>query len=61
MMEHSHGSTAIAGIVYYADDLWPEEFRDNIFIGNVMTSRVNRDRLAFNGSIPSARTSSMTS
>ena len=45
LMEHSHGSTAIDGMVYYADDLWPDEFRDNTFIGNVMTSRVNRDRL----------------
>jgi len=54
MMEHAHGSTAIDGIVYYADNLWPEEFRDNIFIGNVMTSRVNRDRLTFNGSTPKA-------
>jgi putative heme-binding domain-containing protein len=54
MMEHAHGSTAIDGIVYYADDLWPEEFRDNIFIGNVMTSRVNRDRITFNGSTPKA-------
>ncbi|HKS38739.1 MAG TPA: c-type cytochrome [Verrucomicrobiae bacterium] len=54
MMEHAHGSTAIDGIVYYADDLWPEEFRDNIFIGNVMTSLVNRDRITLNGSTPKA-------
>jgi putative heme-binding domain-containing protein len=54
LMEHSHGSTAIDGMLYYADDLWPEEFKDNVFIGNVMTSRVNRDRLTFNGSTPKA-------
>lgn len=54
LMEHSHGSTAIDGMLYYADDLWPEEFKDNIFIGNVMTSRVNRDRLRFNGASPRA-------
>ncbi len=54
LMEHSHGSTAIDGMLYYADDLWPEEFRDNIFVGNVMTSRVNRDRLVFDGSSPRA-------
>lgn len=54
LMEHSHGSTAIDAMLYYSDDLWPEEFKDNIFVGNVMTSRVNRDRLAFNGSSPRA-------
>jgi putative heme-binding domain-containing protein len=54
LMEHLHGSTAIDGMLYYADDLWPEEFHGNIFVGNVMTSRVNRDRLAFNGSSPKA-------
>jgi putative heme-binding domain-containing protein len=50
MMQHSHGSTAIAGIVYYAADNWPAEFRDNIFIGNVVTNRVNRDTLRKHGS-----------
>ncbi len=54
LMEHSHNSTAIAGLVYYADNLWPEEFRDNIFIGNVVTSRVNRDHLTFTGTTPKA-------
>jgi putative heme-binding domain-containing protein len=52
VIQHSHGSTGIAGIAYYADNLWPAEFRDNIFVGNVVTSRVNRDRLAFHGSSP---------
>ena len=54
LMEHSHGSTAIDGMVYYTDDLWPAEFKDNTFLGNVMTSRVNRDHLVFNGSSPRA-------
>ena len=55
LMEHSHGSTAIAGIVFYADDEWPEEFQNNIFIGNVMTSRINRDTLVANGSSKTAK------
>ncbi|MSU62281.1 MAG: c-type cytochrome [Pedosphaera sp.] len=54
LMEHAHGSTAIDGIVYYTDNLWPDEYRDNIFIGNVMTSRLNRDKLVFHGSTPEA-------
>ena len=49
-IQHSHGSTAIAGIVYISDTSWPAEFQDNIFIGNVMTSRINRDKINFLGS-----------
>lgn len=55
MIEHSHGSTAISGIVFYADDQWPAEFQNNVFIGNVMTSRVNRDTLLPRGSSKTAR------
>ncbi|HKQ37395.1 MAG TPA: PVC-type heme-binding CxxCH protein, partial [Verrucomicrobiae bacterium] len=50
MMEHAHGSTAICGPFYYSDSLWPEEYRDNMFVCNVMTSRLNRDRLSEHGS-----------
>ena len=50
MIEHAHGSTAICGPVHYSDSLWPEEYRDNIFICNPMTSRLNRDRLSEQGS-----------
>jgi putative heme-binding domain-containing protein len=50
MMRHDHGSTAIAGITYYAADHFPPAFRDNIFIGNVVTNRINRDRLERHGS-----------
>ena len=55
MMEHAHGSTAICGLMYYSDSLWPDEFRDNIFVGNVMTSRLNRDRLSEVGSTKVAK------
>ncbi len=54
MLEHAHGSTAIDGASYYTDDLWPESFRDTLFIGNVMTSRLNRDAVTFLGSTPKA-------
>jgi putative heme-binding domain-containing protein len=54
MMQHMHGSTAIAGIVYYAAGDWPAEYQDNIFVGNVVTNRINRDRLVWQGSSPQA-------
>src|SRR6202035_1237307 len=44
--EDGHGSTAIGGIAYYADDKFPEEYRGNTFIGNPVTRRVHRDRPA---------------
>ncbi len=54
MIFHAHGSTAISGIVFYEGEDWPEEYRTNVFTGNVMTSRINRDALTFSGSTPTA-------
>jgi putative heme-binding domain-containing protein len=50
MCTHDHGSTAIAGIVYYAADHFPPAYRDTIFVGNVVTNRINHDRLERHGS-----------
>ena len=50
MMTHDHGSTALCGIVYYAADQFPPEYRDTLFIGNVATNRINHDRLDRTGS-----------
>jgi putative heme-binding domain-containing protein len=50
MCDHDHGSTAIAGIVYYAADHFPPEYRDTVFMGNVVTNRINHDRLERHGS-----------
>lgn len=52
VIQHSHGSTAISGITWIDNPAWPAEFQDNVFIGNVMTSRVNRDRIDFTGASP---------
>ncbi len=54
MLEHAHGSTAIDGAFYYNDDLWPADYQDTFMIGNVMTSRLNRDKITFIGSTPKA-------
>jgi len=52
--DDDHGSSAIAGIAYYADDQWPAEFRGNLFNGNPVTQKINRDRLEWHGSTPQA-------
>jgi putative heme-binding domain-containing protein len=49
-IQHSHGSTAICGITILDDPSWPEEFFGNLIIGNVMPSRINRDRIEWRGS-----------
>src|SRR6184192_2924489 len=54
MMAHDHGSTAIDGATYYAADQFPPAFRDTLFVGNVVTNRINHDRLEWRGSSPIA-------
>ncbi len=50
IMEHGHGSTAIAGAAFYDGDGWPEPYRGSLFVGNVMTCRIHRDSLKWHGS-----------
>jgi len=50
MVHHDHGSTGIAGIVYYDALHFPKQFRDTLFVGNPVTNRVNHDRLVTHGS-----------
>ena len=45
-------STALAGITQYADVLFPEEFHNNFFIGDVVNSRVHRYSFTWKGSSP---------
>lgn len=47
-----HGSTGIAGIVFYDAPQFPPEYRHNLFVGNVVTNRVHRDVPAWRGSTP---------
>ena len=52
VIRHNHDSTGLCGIVFNQSSHWPQEFRDNIFVGNVITSRVNRDKINWHGSSP---------
>ncbi len=45
-------ATALAGITQYADTQFPEAFRDNFFIGDVVNSRVHRYSATWKGSSP---------
>ncbi|MEX0742321.1 MAG: HEAT repeat domain-containing protein, partial [Phycisphaeraceae bacterium] len=50
MIDHYHGSTGIAGIIYYEATQFPPQYRDCLYVGNVVTRRIHRDRLEQHGS-----------
>jgi len=54
MIEHTHGSTGIAGIVVIDRGQWGGEWDDHVLIGNPVTSKVNLDRIEFTGTTPLA-------
>ncbi len=54
MCQHTHGSTGICGIAYIDGGVWGPEWDDHLFVGNVVTSKVNHDHVTFTGSTPKA-------
>ncbi len=54
MIEHTHGSTGICGIAIVDGGTWGRDWDDHVFIGNVVTSRVNLDRIEWRGTTPVA-------
>jgi putative heme-binding domain-containing protein len=49
IVEHSHGSTGIAGVAFFDAEHVPQEFRGDAFICNPITHRVNRDKITRTG------------
>jgi putative membrane-bound dehydrogenase-like protein len=54
MLNHDHGSTALCGLAWYDADQFPAEFKGTMFLGNVVTNRINFDKIEFVGSTPKA-------
>jgi putative heme-binding domain-containing protein len=54
MINHDHGSTALCGLTFYDADQFPAEFKSTMFLGNVVTNRINFDKIEFVGSTPKA-------
>ncbi|HTN76971.1 MAG TPA: HEAT repeat domain-containing protein [Pirellulaceae bacterium] len=50
--DKDHGGTGIAGMLYYDAQQFPAEYRDVLFVGNVITNRIHCDRLKWSGSSP---------
>ena len=55
MMSYDLGSTANSGLVYYTGEQFPEAFHTNFFSGNVVTSRVNRNSITWQGTSPTSK------
>lgn len=45
-------ATALCGIAYYGDNLFPESYQKNFYIGDAVSCRVYRNSFSFNGSSP---------
>jgi putative heme-binding domain-containing protein len=52
---HLHDSTGLCGLAYYAADHFPKEWTGVMFVGNVVTSRINCDRIEWKGSTPAGK------
>lgn len=49
---HDHGSTALCGLTWYDADYFPKEYLGTMFLGNVVTNRINFDRIEWKGATP---------
>lgn len=54
MMDYGLNSTALSGLVYYTDDQFPEKYRHSFYSGDVVTCRISRNTMEFQGSTPKA-------
>jgi putative heme-binding domain-containing protein len=54
MIVNYRGSTAIAGIVWYAADHFPAAYQGSAFVGDVMTNQIVHFKLTWTGSTPRA-------
>ena len=52
MMSYDLGSTALAGLVYYTGTQYPEVYRNSFYTGDVVTCRIDRNTMTYNGSTP---------
>ena len=50
LIDHFYGSTAIAGLCDYVAEQFPPAYRNRMFVGNVVTGRINNTKLALRGS-----------
>jgi hypothetical protein len=54
MMDYDLNSTALAGLIYYTDTHFPAQYQHSFYSGDVVTCRISRNVMTFNGSTPKA-------
>ena len=54
MMNFNLGSTALAGLVYYTGNQFPEEYQNCFYTGDVVTCRIDRTGIELTGTTPVA-------
>jgi putative heme-binding domain-containing protein len=54
MMDYGLNSTALAGLVYYTDTQFPAQYQNSFYSGDVVTCRISRNTMEYNGSTPKA-------
>ena len=52
---HDHGSTALCGLTWYDADQFPKEYLSTMFLGNVVTNKINFDKIEWKGASPVAK------
>lgn len=52
---HDHGSTGLCGLAWYDADQFPKDYLGCMFLGNVVTNRINFDKIEWKGSSPVAK------
>ncbi len=52
MQSFSNEATALAGVAYYADNLFPEKYQKTFYVGDAVSSRVYRYSHTWKGSSP---------
>lgn len=51
---HDHGSTGLCGLAWLDSPAFPASYNGHMALGNVVTNRVNRDKIEWKGSTPVA-------
>jgi putative heme-binding domain-containing protein len=52
---HSHNSTGLCGLAWYDANQFPKEYLGTMFVGNVVTNRINFDKIEWRGASPVAK------
>jgi putative heme-binding domain-containing protein len=52
---HDHGSTGLCGVAWYDGDHFPKDYLGCMFVGNVVTNRINFDKIEWKGASPVAK------